>query len=194
MDLVDAELGAEVGDRPGELVVGIGARRPRCVPAVRAVLEIPAELVEQPAGVDHEVLVGGELRPAARLGRRAAPESGSGAGPGGGVDPAEERPRPGRPAPPQVVCKLSEPFEAGGEIQVELGKDRDLYALGHKLLMFMGARIIPMVLSPCWSRMRVQRALRRGAPYRCAPSWGELRKPPAIYRRQGTRRGTLFAP
>ncbi len=83
--LVDAELGAEVGDRTGQ-----GALRRARVPGVRAVGHVPAELVEEPAGVDHEILVGCQLRPACLIGVAEDGDRVAVARPGADVDAAEQ--------------------------------------------------------------------------------------------------------
>ena len=117
--LVDAVLGAEVGDRAGQRAI-----RARSVPGVRAVAHVAVELVEDAAGVDHEVLVGGQLRPARLVGvaedgdRVAVPR------PGARVDAAEERLRPRAPGPPQVVGQVAEPREVGRQVEVVAGDGR----------------------------------------------------------------------
>ena len=125
--LVDAELGAEVGDRPGQ--GPLGAAR---VPGVGAVGHVPVELVEQSAGVDHEVLVRGQLGPASLVGVAQDGDRVAVAGPGADVDAAEERLRPRRPAPPQVVGELSETLEAGRKVEVVAGQGRHVEGSGHE--------------------------------------------------------------
>ncbi len=115
--LVDAELGTEVGDRSGQLAL----MRVR-VPGVGAVGHVPVELVQHSAGVDHEVLVGGQLGPArlvrvAQDGDRVAMP-----GPGRRVDAAEQRLRARRPRPPQVVGQLAEALEIGRQVEVMAGQ------------------------------------------------------------------------
>ena len=76
------------------------------------------ELVEDAAGVDHEVLVGGQLGPPRLVGVAKDGDRVAVAGPGRWVDPAEQRLSPGRPAPPQVVGEVAEALEVGGEVEV----------------------------------------------------------------------------
>ena len=124
--LVDPEFGAEVGNRSRERSARIAA-----VPRVGAVGEVAVELVEHAAGVDHEVLVGDELRPPRLVDAAQDADRVAASRPAGRVDAAEERLRPRRPAPPQVVGQLAETLEPGGKIEVVAGQGRHAEGCGH---------------------------------------------------------------
>jgi hypothetical protein len=115
--LVDPVLGAEVRHRAGQRGPGIRVRRGP-VPGVRPVGEVALELVEEPAGVDHEVLVGQQLGPSAGLDRGEDGDRAPIARPSGRVDSREERPRARGPAPPQVVGQLAQPLERGRQPEI----------------------------------------------------------------------------
>ena len=125
--LVDAELGAEVGDRAGQRC----ARRTG-VPGVGAVRHVAAELVEHAAGVDHEVLVGGQLGPARLIGVAQDGDRVPVTRPAARVDAGEERLCAGRPGPPQVVGELPEPCEVGRKVEVVAGQGRHVQGSRHE--------------------------------------------------------------
>ncbi len=108
--LVEAVLGAEVGDRPVE-----GGRVLAMEPVVRAVGHVAVE------GPDDRLVLGHERRvvedvgpadPALEERDRVAVAS-----PGRAVEPAEQDPRSGMPAPPQVVGQPTQAFELGWDAE-----------------------------------------------------------------------------
>ena len=116
--LVEAVLGAEVGDRALE------RRRVLAMePVVAAVGEVGVEVGDHRLVLDQEVLVVEQGPPVDRPlqdGHRVAV-----AGPGRRVDPVEQDLRPGVPAPPQVVGQPAEPFELGRQSERRAGQRRN---------------------------------------------------------------------
>ena len=116
--LVEAVLGAEVGDRARQLP-GVGALEP----VVGAVLHVPVELGE-------DVLVLGDERRVVqqRLPVDGALEEGDRvavAGPGRGVDALEEERRARVPHPPQVVGEATQALEPGRQPERRAGQGGD---------------------------------------------------------------------
>ena len=152
--LVDAVLGAEVGDRTRELPV-----RSRSVPAVAAVVEVALELVEEAAHVDGEILVGGELRPTLRPHPAQDRDRVAVACPQAGVDAREELRRARRPGPPQVVGEVAEALERRRDREIVRGQRRHPNGGRHGPPMIRdparrgrGARTIASMTSPVAQR------------------------------------------
>jgi hypothetical protein len=125
--LVDAELGAEVGHRARQPPLGCGP-----VPRVGAIVHVAAELVDDAAGVDHEVLVGRELGPppvvhaGQHVDRVAMPS------PRQVVDPREERLGARAPAPPQVPGQSCEALESARQVELVPGQHGHLHGGRHE--------------------------------------------------------------
>ena len=109
--LVEAVLGAEVGDRAIELVGVLAVE-----PVVRAVLEIAVEVGDHPLGLDHEVGVVEERRPVDHAGEDG--DRAVGPGPGRAVDAREEAAGLGVPGPVEVVGETPQSLELGRHADV----------------------------------------------------------------------------
>ena len=108
--LVEAVLGAEVGDRPVELRAVAALE-----PVVRAVGHVRLELGEDVLVVGHERGVVEELAPVDGPGQHgdgvAVPR------PAAGVDPGEQDPGLRVPAPPHVVGEAAQAFQLGRQVE-----------------------------------------------------------------------------
>ena len=92
--LVEAVLGAEVGDGPGSALCGSSAIW-LLIPGVAAVAHVAVVLVQQPAGVDQELLVGRGHLPASSIHAGQHRDRVAVAGPRRRVEPREEGAGPG---------------------------------------------------------------------------------------------------
>ncbi len=132
--LVEAVLGAEVGDRPVEAVAVLAGE-----PVVRAVRHVGVEFRQQALVLGHERRGLEELGPVHRAlqdrDRVAVPR------PRTGIDAAEQRPGPRMPAPPEVVGEPAEAFELGRERERGARRDWDADEGLHERPMIDGLSI-----------------------------------------------------
>ena len=116
--LVEAVLGAEVGDRAVQ-VRGVALLEPVAL----AVRHVGVELAEDGLVFRHERRVVEELAPGDRPGQDG--DRVAVAGPGAGVDAGEQGPGARMPAPPQVVRQPAQALEPWRQVERGAGRDRN---------------------------------------------------------------------